>query len=235
MLIFWTPTSFEKEGFLEDENGKFLPRNAILEALESAVVFYYIKKDKELENLVKKYLLNRPKLKEISKEVKKRVFEKYPILEGIEIPEKIYLQNENISNELVKVFDLEKKDFVKSFRMDVYKGVLEDVKIKSIEKIKNACLAYSRALAEYEHKALKDTELEDLIVEIQNNIANEWEIPIRVGHWTNTPYKGDLLFLWRVKEVRDYLLKHLHIDIRPKDVLYLPRTNEFLGWGEIKD
>jgi len=235
MLIFWSGTSFEKEGFLEDENGKFLPRNAILEALESAVVFYYIKKDKELENLVKKYLLNKPKLKEISKEVKKRVFEKYPILEGIEIPEKIYLQNENISNELVKVFDLEKKDFVKSFRMDVYKGVLEDVKIKSIEKIKNACLAYSRALAEYEHKALKDTEFEDLIVVIQNNIANEWEIPIRVGHWTNTPYKRDLLFFWRVKEVRDYLLKHLHIDIRPKDVLYLPRTNEFLGWGEIKD
>ena len=203
MLIFWSGTSFEKEGFLEDENGKFLPRNAILEALESAVVFYYIKKDKELENLVKKYLLNRPKLKEISKEVKKRVFEKYPILEGIEIPEKIYLQNENISNELVKVFDLEKKDFVKSFRMDVYKGVLEDVKIKSnnMEKIKNASLAYSRALAEYEHKALKDTEFEDLIVEIQNNIANEWEIPIRVGHWTNTPYKGDLLFFWRVKEV----------------------------------
>ena len=237
MLIFWSATSFEKEGFLEDENGKFLPRNAILEALESAALFYYIKKDKELENLVKKYLLNRPKLKEISKEVKKRVFEKYPILEGIEIPEKIYLQNENISNELVKVFDLEKKDFVKSFRMDVYKGVLEDVKIKSnnMEKIKNASLAYSRALAEYEHKALKDTELEDLIVEIQNNIANEWEIPIRVGHWTNTPYKGDLLFFWRVKEVRDYLLKHLHIDISPKDVLYLPRTNEFLGWGEIKD
>jgi len=237
MLIFWSATSFEKEGFLEDENGKFLPRNAILEALESAALFYYIKKDKKLENLVKKYLLNRPKLKEISKEVKKRVFEKYPILEGIEIPEKIYLQNENISNELVKVFDLEKKDFVKSFRMDVYKGVLEDVKIKSnnMEKIKNACLAYSRALAEYEHKALKDTEFEDLIVEIQNNIANEWEIPIRIGHWTNTPYKGDLLFFWRVKEVRDYLLKHLHIDIRPKDVLYLPRTNEFLGWGEIKD
>jgi hypothetical protein len=237
MLIFWTPTSFEKEGFLEDENGKFLPRNAILEALESAALFYYIKKDKKLENLVKKYLLNRPKLKEIAKEVKKRVFEKYPILEGIEIPEKIYLQNENISNELVKVFDLEKKDFVKSFKTDVYKGVLEDVKIKSnnMEKIKNACLAYSRALAEYEHKALKDTEFEDLIVEIQNNIANEWEIPIRIGHWTNTPYKGDLLFFWRVKEVRDYLLKHLHIDISPKDVLYLPRTNEFLGWGEIKD
>ncbi|WP_457563922.1 hypothetical protein [Caminibacter pacificus] len=237
MLIFWSGTSFEKNGFLEDENGKFIPRNAILEALESAVVFYYIKKDKELERLVTKYLMEKPKLKEISKEVKKRVFEKYPVLDGIEIPEKIYLPEENISNELVKVFDLEKKEFTKSFHMDVFKGVLEDVKIKSqnLEKIKNACKSYARALAEYEHKALKETEFEDLMVEIQNNIANEWEIPIRVGHWTNTPYKGDLLFFWRVKEVRDYLLKHLHIDIRPKDVLYLPRTNEFLGWGEIKD
>ncbi|NPA88528.1 MAG: hypothetical protein GXO01_07425 [Epsilonproteobacteria bacterium] len=237
MLIFWTPTSFEKDGFLEDEKGKFLPRNAILEALESAVAFYYIKKDSELERSVRKYLTDKPKIKEIAKEVKKRVFEKYPVLEGIEIPEKIYLNEENISNELVKVFDLEKKEFVESFHMDVFKGVIEDVKVKSqnLEKIKNACLAYARALAEYEHKELKGTEFEENIAEIQNQIANEWEIPIRVGHWTNTPYKGDLLFFWRIKEVREYLLRELHIDIRPKDVLYLPRTNEFLGWGEIKD
>jgi len=237
MLVFWTPVAFEKEGFLEDEKGKFIPRNAILEALESAVVFYYIKKDAEIEKLVRKYLMDKPKIKEIAKEVKKRVFEKYPILDGIEIPEKIYLNQENISNELVKVFDLEKKEFVRSYHIDIFKGVVEDVKIKSenIEKIKNACVAYARALAEYEHKALKETELENEIDSIQNSIANEWEIPIRVGHWTNTPFKGDLLFFWRVKEVREYLLKHLHIDIRPKDVLYLPRTNEFLGWGEIKD
>jgi hypothetical protein len=236
MLIFWTPTAFER-GFLEDENGKFLPRNAILEALESAVVFYYIKKDKELEKLVRKYLMDKPKIKEISKEVKKRVFDKYPVLEGIEIPEKIYLNEENISNELIKVFDLEKKEFVRSFTLDVFKGVIEDVKIKSnnLEKIKNACLAYARALSEYEHKELKNTEFESIIADIQNKIANEWEIPLRVGYWTNTPYKGDLLFFWRIKEVREYLLKELHIDIRPKDVLYLPRTKEFLGWGEIKE
>ena len=236
MLIFWSPTSAEREEFLEDENGKFLQRNEILEALESAVIFYYIKKDKELERIVTKYLMEKPKLKEISKEVKKRVFEKYPILDGIEIPEKIYLPKENISKELVKVFDLEKKEFVKSFYVETFKGVLEDVEIKSenMEKIKNAAKAYARSLLEYEHKALKGTEFEDLIAEYQNNVANEWEIPIRVGRWTNTPYKGDLLFFWRIKEVRDYLLNYLRIDIRPKDVLYLPRTNEFLGWGEIK-
>ena len=237
MLIFWSGTSFEKNGFLEDDNGKFLPRNAILEALESAVVFYYIKKDREIENLVKKYLTTKPKIKEVSREIKKIVFKKYPILEGIEIPEKIYLPKENISKELVKVFDFEKKEFTDSFKMEIFKGVLEDVHVKSenIEKIKTACKSYARALAEYEHKELKGSEFEDLIVEIQNSIANEWEIPIRVGHWTNTPYKGDLLFFWRIKEVREYLIKELDIDIRPKDVLYLPRTNEFLGWGEIKD
>jgi len=236
MLIFWTPVAV-REGFLKDDKGKFLPGDAVLEALESAVVFYYIKKDKELEELIKKYLINSPKIDEISKEVKKRVFEKYPVLDGIEIPEKIYIDEDKISNELVKVFDLEKKEFTKSFKTDVFKGVLEDITIKSdnMEKIKNAAKAYARALAEYEHKALKDTEFEDLIVDIQNRIANEWDIPLRVGHWTNTSYKGDLLFFWRVKEVRDYLLKHLNIDIRPKDVLYLPRTNEFLGWGEIKE
>ena len=237
MLIFWSGTSFEKNGFLEDDNGKFLPRNAILEALESAALFYYIKKDREIENLVKEYLTDKPKIKEISREIKKIVFKKYPVIEGIEIPEKIYLPKENISKELVKVFDLEKKEFTESFKMDVFKGVLEDVHVKSenIEKIKTACKSYARALAEYEHKELKGSEFEDLIVEIQNSIANEWEIPIRVGHWTNTPYKGDLLFFWRIKEVREYLIKELDIDIRPKDVLYLPRTNEFLGWGEIKD
>ncbi len=236
MLIFWSPTSAERGEFLEDENGKFLQRNEILEALESAVVFYYIKKDKELERVIRKYLMEKPKLKEISKEVKKRVFEKYPILDGIEIPEKIYLPKEYINKELVKVFDLDRKEFVKSFYVETFKGVLEDIEIKSnnMEKIKNAAKAYARSLLEYEHKALKDTKFEDLIAEYQNSVANEWEIPLRVGRWTNTPYKGDLLFFWRIKEVREYLLKNLNIDIRPKDVLYLPRTNEFLGWTEIK-
>jgi len=237
MLIFWSSVAAEKKEFLEDENGKFIPRNEILEAIESAVVFYYIKKDKALENLVKKYLMQKPKLKEISKEVKKIVFEKYPILEGIEIPEKIYLDKDKISVELIKTFDLEKKEFVKSEKVETFKGVLEDVKIKSenMDKIKLACLAYSRALLEYEHKALKEIEFEDLIAEYQNLVANEWEIPLRIGRWTNTPYKGDLLFFWRVKEVREYLFKNLHIDIRPKDVLYLPRLHEFLGWSELKE
>ncbi|NPA11343.1 MAG: hypothetical protein GXO62_03790 [Epsilonproteobacteria bacterium] len=237
MLIFWTYTAFDKKGFLEDEKGKFLPKNAITEALESAVVFYYIKKDKELENSVKSYLLKKPKLKEISKEIKKRVFEKYPLLDGIEIDEKIYLQKENISIQEVKAFDFEKKEFTKSFKTEMYKGVVQNINISSphLQKLSTAAKSYARALAEYEHKELKHTKLENIITDIQNSIANEWELPLRIGYWSDTPYKGDLLFFWRIKEVREYLLKELNIDIRPKDVLYLPKTNELLGWGEIKE
>jgi len=65
MLICWSPIAFAKEGFLEDEKGKYLPKNVIVEALESAVVFYYVKKDKQIEKLVTKYLMQTPKLKDI--------------------------------------------------------------------------------------------------------------------------------------------------------------------------
>ncbi len=235
MLIFWNGI-YLKKGFLEDEKGKFIPRNEILEAIESAVLFYYVKKDKEIEKLIRKYLMTKPKLKEISREVKKIVFEKYPLLDGIEIPEKIYVDEDKISEKLIKVFALEKKEFVRSFRGEVFEGVIENVKIESenIEKIKTACKSYARALAEYEHKVLKGSGLEEIITEIQNSIANEWKIPIRVGEWTLTPYKGDLFFFWRDKEVREYLLKELKKDIRPKDVLFVAGSHEFLGWGEIK-
>ena len=234
MLICWS--SIAKSRFLEDEKGKFITKSDILESLESAVVFYYIKKDKSLENLVRKYLLNKPKLDEISKEIKKRVFEKYPILEDIEIPEKIYLPKENISKESIKVLNLETKEFVKTFKAEVFKGVIENFEIKSknLEKIKTAAKSYARALLEYEHKALKESEFEDLIAEYQNSVANEWEIPIRLGEWTSDNYKAHLLFFYRIKDVREYLINNLNIDISLKDVLYLPKTNEFLGWSEIK-
>ncbi len=233
MINAWSPISFSKDGFLEDENGKFLPKNTILEAFESATIFYYIKRDKEIEYLVKKYLMQKPKIKEISKMVKKIVFDKYQVLEELEIPQKIYLDRANIKEEFIKVFDLEKKEFIDEFKLEVFKGAI-DIKINYNEKIKNISKSYSRALAEYEHKALKGSEFENLIIDIQNSIANEWEVPLRVGVWTNTPYKGDLMFFWKIKEIREYLLKHLKIDIRPKNILYIPRTKEFLGWIELR-
>ena len=199
------------------------------------MVFYLIKKDKALENSVKKLILSidtKPKLKSLAKEIKMMVFKKYPI--EIEVDEKIYLPQDGIQKVAVERFDYKAQDFVERFETEVFKGVIEDFTIRSndIQRIKTALLSYARGLAEQEHKELEGTILEPYIVDIQNKIANEWENTLRIGAWTKTPYKGDLLFFWRIKEVREKLLKEFHLDIRPKDALFVPKFKEFLGWCE---
>ncbi|BCD68821.1 hypothetical protein [Nitratiruptor sp. YY09-18] len=234
MLVAWNAIAYEKGEFLRDENGAYIPRNEIVEAIESALVFYYIKKDKALENSVKKRILatdTKPKLKSLSKDIKDLVFTKHPY--HIDILEKIYLPKEGIKKVYVERFDFVKKEFVERFETEIFKGTIEDFSIDGIEKIKAALLSYARGLAEREHELLKDTILEPLIIEIQNLIANEWQNTLRIGAWTKTPYKGDLLFFWRIKEVREKFLKEFKIDIRPKDTLFIPKFKEFLGWCEL--
>ena len=238
MLIAWNAISYKDE-FLRDDLGPYLPKNEIVEAIESAALFYYIKKDKSLENLVKKIILSadtKPKIKSLAKDIKKAVFKKHPLLEGLELPDRIYLDENGIERVYVEKFDLEKKEFTSRFEKEVFKGVIEDFTISSpnLIHIKTALLSFARGLAEYEHKALEGTVLEPYITDIQNKIANEWEMTLRVGEWTTTPYKGDLLFFWRIKEVREKLLKSFNIDIAPKDILFIPKYKEFLGWCEAK-
>ncbi len=238
MLIAWNAIAYEKGEFLRDENGVFIPRNEFIEAIESALVFYLIKKDKALENTLKSYILKLKKdfkIKSLAKEIKKKVFEKYPI--DIIIDEKVYLPKDGIKKTLIKRFDFEQKEFVEEFQVETFKGVIEDFTFESssMQLIKNALVSYARALADIEHKELKETFLEEHIIELKNLIANEWDNTLRVGRWTKTPYKGDLLFFWKVKEVRQRLLRDFKIDIRPKDILFIPKEKEFLGWCELKN
>lgn len=76
-------------------------------SIQNAITYYYTTKDKEIENKIKKYLLSNPKsIEEIKKEVKNIIFQKYPIINEIEI------KNIDIGEKkthLIKVFDLEKK------------------------------------------------------------------------------------------------------------------------------
>ena len=229
----------ENGEFLKDEKGAYIPRNEFLEAIESAVLFYYIKKDKALENKIKKLILStdtKPKLKALAKSIKQEVFAKYPILDNLEIPQKTYLPDEGIEKVWVERFDIKRQKFCERFESEAFKGVIEDFSIQSpnLQKIKTALLSYARGLADYEHEEIKGTILEPYITEIQNLIANEWAMTLRIGEWTKTPYKGDLLFFWRIKEVRERLLKEFHIDIRPKDILFIPKYKEFTGWCEVQ-
>ena len=236
-LICWTPVVFNRHGFPRDEEGRpFFPRNLFTEALTSAVIFYYVKKDKEIENKVKKYLLSSDiKLEEVSDKVKEIVLSKYPVLDQLDIPEKTYLPEKDIQEKYIEVFDLKRWEDIKGFKTEVFKGIIPlEIKSPHLEKLKAAAHSYAEALAKIEHSFLKDHPLASIFYEPLINDLKKWEIPLRIGMWTEVSFKGDLLFFWRIKEVREKLLKELKVDIRPRYVLYLPKEKQTTGWAEIK-
>jgi hypothetical protein len=236
-MLCWTPVVFSRKGFPRDEEGKpFLPRNVFTEAITSAVIFYYIKKDKEIENRVKRYLLKEKlDIKTVADDVRDIVLKKYPVLENLNIPERVYIPEKDVKEEYIEIFDLKEWIDIKGFKTEVFKGVVE-VPIKSpyMEKLKAAAHSYAEALARIEHSFLKDHPLAKLFYEPLINDLKKWDVPLRVGLWTEVSFKGNLLFFWRIKEVREKIMKELNVDIRPRYVLYLPREKQTTGWVEIK-
>jgi len=236
-ILTWTPIIFSRKGFPRDVEGKpFLPRNFFEEAVTSAVLFYYIKKDKEIENKVKNYLMkSNLDLKKVSKDVKNIVLKKYPVLEQLDIPEVTYINEGNLEERYIEVFDLKEWIDVKGFKTEIYKGVI-NVEINSphLEKLKAAAHSYAEALARIEMGFLKEHPLVDLFYKPLINDLKRWDIPLRLGMWTETSFKGDLLFFWRIKEVREKLLKELNVDIRPRYVLYIPKEKVTTGWSELR-
>ncbi len=236
-LITYSPIIFGRNGFPVDDNGNpYIPGNIIKEALDSAVIFYYIKKDKDIENKVRKYLIEEKlNIKEVSKKVKEIVFEKHPILENLEIPEIISIPKENIQKEYIEVFDLKEWIDTKGFKTEIFSGVL-NIPIKSphLEKLKAAAHSYAEALAKIEHSFLKEHPLSKHFYQPLINEMKRWEIPLRIGMWTEVSFKGDLLFFWRIKEVRERLMKELNVDIKPGYVLYIPKLKQTAGWSYLE-
>ncbi len=236
MLIAYTPVTFYKKEFLRDEDGKpYLPGSLVRDAIKTASIFYFIKKDKEIENKVKKYLLSEKlKLEEVVDTIEDIVFKKHPILDGLEVDEKIYLPEEKIKEANVAVFDLKTKVIKEFFKAEVFKGSV-DVKFSSPykEKIKAACHSFCEALARIEHEMLKDHPLDMFYQELLNQIKH-FEIPLRLGFWTRVTFGGNLLFFWKIKEVREFIMKKLKVDILPRYILFIPSENATLGWSEIK-
>ncbi len=236
-LTTYTPIMFSRNGFPRDKAGNpYLPGNVIKEALESATIFYYIKKDREIENKVKNYLTTEKlRLKEISKKVKEFVFKKHPVLENLNLPEIIYLPEKNIREEYIEIFDLKEWIDLKGFKTEVFTGVLEiNISSPHIEKLKSAAHSYAEALAKMELSFLKEHPLSEIFYQPLINNLKKWEVPLRIGMWTEVTFKGDLLFFWRIKEVRERIIKDLGIDIRPRYILYLPRLKQTTGWSYLE-
>ncbi|ADU96666.1 hypothetical protein [Thermovibrio ammonificans] len=236
-LLTWTPVIFTRHGFPRDEAGRpFLPGNAIKEAITSAVIYYYIKKDREIEAKVKAYLLKKGlKPDEVIERVKEIITDKYPVLNGLEVPERIDLSNGEVYEARAEVFDLKKWEDVEDFKVEVFKGTIElPISSPHLEKLKAAGHSYCEALARMEMSMLRDHPLVEQFYQPLLNDLKRWEIPLRVGMWTEVRFRGNLLFFWRIKEVREKLMDELKMDIRPRRVIYLPREKCTTGWCELK-
>ncbi|HIP86122.1 MAG TPA: hypothetical protein EYH48_05475 [Aquifex aeolicus] len=236
-LITQTPLVFSRKGFPRDGEGKpYLPGETLKEALTSAVIFHSIKKDKQLESKVRNYLTSKGlKLTEIAEDVKRFVCEKYPLLNNLQIPKKVYLPAEKLTRERIKILDLKRKEDVGHFETEVFRGSLEiEIAFPSWERLKSACHSFAEALAHIERNFLREHPLGERFYEELLNDIKHWEIPLRLGLWTEVHFKGDLLFFWKIKEVRKFLIKELGIDIRPRYVLYLPKENVTVGWAELR-
>lgn len=235
MLLVWHPLIYSREGFPRDDEGKpFLPSDSVKEALVNAVLYYFIKKDKEIESKVRAFLLRKGfSLDEAVDALKSMVFEKYPVLDGLNICERIYLPEDRIYRTPAEVFDLERWIDVDDFVVEVFRGRVElSIESPGMDKLKAACHSYCEALARMEMSMLKDHPLVERFYNPFLNELKKWDVPLRVGMWTEEEFRAKFLFFWRIKDVREALKRELKTDIRPRRVIYLPREGCTAGWCE---
>jgi len=88
---------------------------------------------------------------------KKRFSQKYPILDSLQIPEKVYLLAEKITRERIEILDLKKKEDVGHFETEVFRGSLEvEIGFSPLERLKSACHSFAEALAHIERNFLRE-------------------------------------------------------------------------------
>jgi len=236
-LLMWTPVIFTKTGFPRDEEGRpFLPGNAIKEAITSAVIYYYVKKDREIESKVKSYLLKKElKPDKVVEDIKTIIQDKYAVLKELEVPEKVALSDGEVYETTVEVFDFKRREIVETFRVEVFKGTVKlAIRSPNLDKLRAAGHSFCEALCRMEMSMLRNHPFTENFYQPLLNEMKKWEIPLRIGMWTEVKFRGNLLFFWRIKEVRKKLMNELKADIRPRRVIYLPREKCTAGWCELK-
>ncbi len=238
-LITWSKILARRGRFPRDDEGRpYVPGFYLADALKDAVVFYFVKKDRSLESRVRRYLTKENlDIGEVANRVYDIVFERYPVLGEVKVPDRIYPDPDGIRTVTVEIFDLRKGYDVDDFRSESFSGVLEidlNVPDGAMEKIRYAGRSFTEALIKMEMGMLEDHPLVEEFYQPLINEIREWEIPLRLGKWTTAPHGGRLLFFWRIKEVRERIKRDYGIDIRPVKVLYLPRDRATAGWSELR-
>ncbi len=225
-LITWTPVI--------TDDGKFHPE-VLEEAIRSAWVFYHIRKDRQIENAVRKYLMGGDvKLEELVERVGEIVYRKHPlklrikVLEDRTTTEELYIEPYVISD------DVDDEGFrAKAFTGQVSLSIDSNV---SYPKLKAVGQSYTEGILKAEMKIFGEESevLREIYQDLLNEMKNEWDIPLRMGMFNRNRLGGNLLFFWRIKDVREHLLKALNFDIRPKETLFIVKYRTVPGFVELR-
>ena len=225
-LTTWTPVI--------TEDGRFHPED-LKEAIESAWVFYHIKKDKTIENAVRRYLMSgEVNLDEMVERVRQIVKERHPLNLEVEV-----LQDDTHTEEIyVEPYVISDDVDDEGFRAKAFSGnVLLDIKSNvNYPKLKSVGQSYTEGILKTEMKIFGEESelLKSIYQDLLNEMKNEWDIPLRMGIFNRNRFGGNLLFFWRIKDVREYLLRKLKFDIRPSEALYIVKYNTVPGFVELR-
>ncbi len=225
-LTTWTPVI--------SKDGRFHPED-LKEAIESAWVFYHIKKDKSIENAVRRYLMSgEVNLEEVVERVRHIVKERHPLAFEVQVlddntyREEVYVEPYVISD------DVDDEGFrAKAFSGNVLLEIRSNV---DYPKLKAVGQSYTEGILKAEMKIFGEESelLKSIYQDLLNEMKNEWDIPLRMGIFNRNRFGGNLLFFWRIKDVRDYLLRKLKFDIRPSEALYIVKYNTVPGFVELR-
>ncbi len=231
-LITWTPIVYSEKGFPRLDGKPYLPKSTIEEAIRTAFVFYHTKKDKQVRSRIYKLMTSENMDTEsFLRSIEEIVFNKHLLELSVK---DVMLPSESIFLETVEVYSPYSWKYMDDFRTEIFYGTLEvPVQTDDYEKLRYACLSFSRSLARMELDMIEDEHLRKFYEELTNDMNTSWYIPLRIGMWSYLDFRGYLLYFWNLKLERENIERNVGRSILPERLLFLPRRRVTPGWSEL--
>ncbi len=232
-LLLWSPLlpSLRKRE-------KYLYGSELRKFFKTAFIFYSLKKDTKLRNEIRHYILThkRTSLTQFLRFIQEKTLtDKRELLEDISIPERVALDDKGFRKRDLFIYDLKHNKLSFFGKVYTYEGIVElPFKTSHYERVKAASHSYIEALIHAEYTLARGKgKIEDFYLELSSSVK-AWDIPLRIGVWSQNPVSSRLFWFWADKEVRERVRKLYKIELRPYKLFYIPLENKTLGWSEVK-
>ncbi|NPA32967.1 MAG: hypothetical protein GXO04_05020 [Aquificae bacterium] len=234
-VLLWTPVLLKERAFPRKDGVPFIPSGYVRDAFLNALIYYAFKKDKVLERRVLEFLLEEDLSPKRAVEfVKESVLERHPEVGELEVSDAV-LEEGVLRKARVVLYDLRYKAEVEVFDAELGTGAGSlDVSFPSPERLRSACHSFAEALLHAERTLVRGHPLEESFYVPLSGEIKRWEVPLRLGRWTDDELREKLFWFWGDKRVRERVRRLLGRDIRPARVFFYPREGKFLGWTEVR-